>query len=93
LPYFDQFENISLDIMSVTYPASVKFIHFLANSLDIPQKVSHLTFGSYFNRPIKNCVPSSVTRLTFGASFNEPINGCIPSSVTHLTFGGKLINQ
>jgi hypothetical protein len=87
LPYFDKFENILLDVMNVTYPTSSKFICFLANGSDIPQKITHLTFGFYFNNPINNCIPSFVTHLTFGYYFNQPINDCIPSSVTHLSFG------
>jgi len=53
----------------------------------IPSTVIHLTFGEYFNHPIKNCIPSSVTHLIFGQEFNQPIIDCIPSSVTHLEFG------
>jgi len=37
LQYFDKFENILLNI-NITYPTSAKFIYFLANGPDIPQK-------------------------------------------------------
>ena len=47
----------------------------------IPNSVTHLTFGNYFNKPIKNCIPNSVTHLTFGHWFNQNINDCIPNSV------------
>jgi hypothetical protein len=87
LPYFNKFENILLDITNVTYPTSSKFIHFFANESHIPQKITHLTFTSNFNKSINNCIPSSVTNLTFGWHFDQSINNCIPFSVTHLTFG------
>jgi hypothetical protein len=71
----------------ITYPKCVKFIHYSTINLNIPQKVTHVTFNKRFNRPINKCIPSSVTHLTFGRNFNQPINNCIPSSVICLTFG------
>jgi hypothetical protein len=86
LPYFDNFENISYDIV-MDNPKCAKYVHFLAYNTDIPQKITHLTLDRNFDKPINNCIPSSVTHLTFGYWFNRSINNCIPSSVTHLTFG------
>jgi hypothetical protein len=94
LSYFDNFENVSFDIMTSTYPMYVKFIHFRAQETNnILNRVTHLTFGTFFNEPINNCIPSSVTHLIFGFNFNQPINNCIPSSVTHLTFGHRFNQQ
>jgi len=53
----------------------------------MPDSITHLTFGWFFNQPINSCIPDSVTHLTFGYNFNQTINGCIPDSITHLTFG------
>ena len=56
---------------------------------DIPNSVTHLTFGFGFNQPLKaGDIPNSVTHLTFGICFNQPLKvGDIPNSVTHLIFG------
>lgn len=57
----------------------------------IPDTVTHLTFGHYFNTILtydtKLGIPNNVTHLDFGYHFNKPIVGAIPDSVTHLTFG------
>jgi hypothetical protein len=88
LPYFDNFENILLDITSVVvYPICAKFIHFLASEPNVSCGITHLTFDDSFNQPINDRIPSSVTHLTFGLYFNQLLNDCIPSSVSHLTFG------
>jgi len=56
---------------------------------DIPNSVTHLTFGYYFNQELtKGSIPNSVTHLTFGYFFNQVLKeGVIPNSVTYLTFG------
>ena len=59
------------------------------NKYTVPNSVTHLTFGYYFNQNINDCIPNSVTHLTFGDWFNQDIRGCIPDSVTHLTFGNN----
>lgn len=59
----------------------LKKLYYSSNS------ITHLTFGTYFNQEIKECIPNSVTHLTFGSEFNQKIKNCIPNSVTHLTFG------
>jgi hypothetical protein len=46
--------------------------------------VTHLVFGTYFNKSIKNNIPSSVINLELGAWF-DPSNESIPQSVTYLT--------
>ena len=58
---------------------------------DIPNSVTHLTFGWQFNQELKEGdIPNSVTHLTFGDNFNQELKeGDIPNSVIHLTFGWK----
>ena len=58
---------------------------------DIPNSVTHLTFGNNFNQELKEGdIPNSVTHLTFYANFNQELKeGDIPNSVTHLTFDDK----
>jgi hypothetical protein len=55
----------------------------------IPNSVTHLTFGYYFNQNIKGCIPNSVTHLTFGWRFNQDIKDCIPDSVIYLKIPGN----
>jgi hypothetical protein len=50
-----------------------------------PQRLTHLTFGHWFNRPVDR-LPASLTHLTFGVHFNQPVDR-LPASLTHLTFG------
>ncbi len=38
--------------------------------------VTHLTFGSEFNRQIIGSIPDSVTHLTFGHCFNQSTKEC-----------------
>ena len=61
---------------------------------DIPNSVTHLTFGWKFNQELKEGnIPNSVTHLTFDCDFNQKLKeGDIPNSVTHLTFG-RWFNQ
>jgi len=53
----------------------------------IPNSVTHLTFGYFFDKPIKGTIPNSVTHLVFGDKFNKPTKDYIPYSVTHLKLG------
>uniref|UniRef100_A0A6G6ADS9 F-box and FNIp repeat-containing protein n=1 Tax=Borely moumouvirus TaxID=2712067 RepID=A0A6G6ADS9_9VIRU len=71
LPYYNQFN----------------YIKYLANDINIPEGITHLEFGDFFNQPIEKCIPDNIINLTFGWEFNQPIKGCIPSQLTHLTFG------
>nr|AEX62467.1 putative F-box and FNIP repeat-containing protein [Moumouvirus Monve] len=54
LSYFNQFNNIEYE----------------ANDTNIPNGITHLTFGHYFNQSVKGCIPNSVTHLTFGFCFD-----------------------
>ncbi|AGD92011.1 putative F-box and FNIP repeat-containing protein [Megavirus lba] len=74
-------------IKELPYLERFKYVEYESNSKIIPNYVTHLTFGYYFNKNIKDCIPNSVTHLTFGKNFNKNIRECIPNSVTHLTFG------
>jgi hypothetical protein len=51
--------------------------------ITIPNRVTHLTFGRYYNKP--TTIPDSVTHLTFGRYYNKLT--ALPNSVTHLIFG------
>ncbi len=55
----------------------------------IPESITHLTFGCYFNQPLSiGVIPNSVTHLNFGYDFNQALSiGVIPENVIHLTFG------
>ena len=61
--------------------------HFQLNN--IPNTVTHLTFGHHFNQVLKkDDIPNYVTHLTFGYNFNQKLTkNVIPNSVTHVTFG------
>ena len=68
---------------------SVAHLIFEYSSDDIPNTVTHLTSGYFFNKQLKKGdISNSVTHLTFGTHFNQSLkHGDIPNSVTHLTFG------
>lgn len=54
----------------------------------IPQSVTHLYFGTCFNKELEiGDIPPKVTHLSFGWFFNKNIKNCIPEGVTHLSFG------
>lgn len=54
----------------------------------VPDFVTHLKFGYWFNRPIDNIfINTNITHLIFGASFNQKIIGYIPNTVIYLAFG------
>jgi len=89
LPYFDRFENVVIASARDKCPKSAKYIHFYADSVDIPKGITHLSFEHEFDKPLNDCIPPTVTHLVFGRCFNQSIYSCIPSSVTHLTFGNN----
>ena len=55
--------------------------------ITLPEKVTSLKFGKYFNKSVKNYIPNSVKYLSFGYNFDQNVEKCIPDSVTHLNFG------
>ena len=51
------------------------FIDDIPIQNDIPNLVTHLTFGYLFNQPLeKDDIPNTVTHLTFGYMFNQLLN-------------------
>ena len=52
---------------------------------NLPDSITHLTFGRHFNQPV-NYLPNSITYLTFGEYFNQPVDN-LQNLITHLTFG------
>jgi len=65
---------------------------------DIPNIITHLTFGWYFNQPLKKeDIPNSVAHLTFGQNFNQPLNNeNIPKNIISIllyeNYNKNLIN-
>ena len=53
----------------------------------IPNTITHLRFGTIFNRSIDSPNLTSLTHLTFGDCYNQPLDFNLFSSLTHLTFG------
>ena len=53
---------------------------------DLPNSITHLTFGYMFNQPLCN-LPNSITHLTFGQFFNHSVVD-LPK-IIRLTFLGK----
>ena len=76
---FDKYKNN--DIIFMQYIGS-KFNQEVNN---LPNSLTHLTFGNDFNQEVNN-LPNSLTHLTFDSHFNQEVNN-LPNSLTHLTFG------
>jgi len=56
----------------------------------IPLSITHLTFGTSFNKPIQNNIPSSVTHLTLGHNFKQPLID-IPPSIKQIKISDKYV--
>ena len=54
---------------------------------DLPEGITHLTFGTCFNQPVDN-LPEGITHLSFGYHFNHLVDN-LPECITHLTFGNN----
>lgn len=67
-------------------PASVTHLTFsdYQNVTYIPNTVTHLTFGYWFDKSIDKIMPLSVTHITFGENFKQSIND-LPESVVEVT--------
>ena len=50
---------------------------------NLPDSITHLTFGNLFNKHVDN-LPNSITHLTFGIYFNQLVDN-LPNSITYLT--------
>ena len=61
----------------------------------LPPKLTHLTFGRWFNQPLDNVtLPPTLTHLTFGYRFNQPLdNVTLPPTLTHLTLHASYDRQ
>ena len=55
------------------------------NTDDIPDHITHLTFGEYFNKPLGK-LPKSLTHLTLGICFDQIVNN-LPDTLKFLKFG------
>jgi hypothetical protein len=65
-----------------------KFTNIICDKIySFPIHIKKITFDTYFNEQIKECIPNSVTHLTFGYKFNQKIKDSILNSIRHLTFG------
>uniref|UniRef100_A0A6C0C8G9 Uncharacterized protein n=1 Tax=viral metagenome TaxID=1070528 RepID=A0A6C0C8G9_9ZZZZ len=67
-------------------PKNVKAIR-TNYKIHIPNSVTELFFGEFFNEQIDGMIPKSVRRLEFGMIFNQNIINSIPYGVTDLKFG------
>ncbi len=83
--------NTSIDIGII--PHGVKYLSFEHYNTPIipgaiPNSVTHIDFGRYFNKPLEiGAIPESVTHIIFRFKFNQPLYpGVIPNNVTHLIF-------
>jgi len=55
---------------------------------DLPNSVTHLTFGRMFDQSSLAFIPTSVTHLTFGSHYDQLLEvGTIGAHITHLNFG------
>jgi hypothetical protein len=90
LPYFDNFECVSVLDAKDNVPKNAKIVCYVAYDINIPSSVTHLYFFNYLDNADQLNIPQTVTQLTFGYGFNDTINFEIPTSVTHLSFD-KLI--
>lgn len=86
LAQFENFENVILTESDQIPPRHAKYIHFSALTINLPSRVTHLTFGDKFNESVADRIPQIVTHLIFGDEYDRPIVDTIPSSVTHLVF-------
>ena len=50
----------------------------------LPNSITHLTFGDYFNQDVNN-LPNSLIYLSFSWDFNQDISK-LPKSITYLKF-------
>jgi hypothetical protein len=71
-----------------------KYSIFNQKVVNLPQNLTHLTFGSYFDQKVDN-LPKNLTHLTIDYKFNQKIDN-LPKNLTHLTlsynFNQKLDN-
>ena len=78
---FDKYKTNKLENLKC------KLSKFNKSVNNLPNTLTHLTFGYYFNKSVDNLV-NTLTHLTFGYKFNQSVNN-LPNILTHLTFGYK----
>lgn len=62
------------------------FLNYYVNLAGaIPDSVTHLTFGEYFNQDLSNVITNYVTHLSIGNFFDHPISNKILNKVKFLT--------
>jgi hypothetical protein len=52
----------------------------------LPEQLTQLKFGYYFDQPVSGLLPKQLTHLTFDTWFNQPINN-LPDNLIYLKFG------
>ncbi|GAM26690.1 hypothetical protein SAMD00019534_098650 [Acytostelium subglobosum LB1] len=72
-------------------PPGIRCLRLAMNfnqQLTLPPKLTDLTFGYQFDRPIHiDALPPTLVNLTFGSDFNQPlVPGSLPSSLRSITF-------
>ena len=67
-------------ILNTKYKVSKLYVVSL--DIKLPQSVTHITFGTYFDLPVDN-LPQSVTHIVFRYYFDQPVDN-LPQSVTHI---------
>ena len=81
-------ENLPLDTEIIIFEQDYKKeknSHFDQKVDNLPNTLTHLTFGWGFNQLVDN-LPENLTHLTFREDFNQKVDN-LPLSLTHLTFG------
>ena len=90
--FFNNCTSCKLSSKLEKYPRCLKRVfltyRFDGSINDIPDYITHLTFGNRFNQPINDLEKLIyLTHLTFDHGFNQPIKN-LPGTITHLTFKG-----
>lgn len=72
-------KNLPAFITSLVLP------NFEDRVYNLPNSITHLKFGRYFNNPLNN-LPNSITHLILGSDFDQQVN-FLPESLVYLVFG------
>ena len=87
IKFYNEYEYNKIKHLS--FIKNFKQITYLSHDTNIPNNVTHLTFGDRFNQEIKDVIPNSVTHLTFGWKFNREIKDCIFRSRDFASLSGS----
>jgi hypothetical protein len=80
--YNEVITNVSKEIEIIIFK---KYSIFNKPVDNLPEKLTHLTFGFNFNQSVDN-LPENLTYLSFIGYFNKLVDN-LPKNLTHLTFG------